>query len=136
MGEEMAEASRSIPKHCAGTRKDGSRCTARVMGEGAYCFAHDPARADDRDAAREKGGRAKSSAARAGKLVPAMLRPVLDGLFDVFEKVKAGTLDPRTGTALASIAGAIVKVHQVGTLEERLAAIERALAAADEQGAG
>jgi len=122
----MAEASRSIPKHCAGTRKDGRPCTARVMGAGVYCFAHDPARAGDRDAAREKGGRAKSRAARAGKLVPATLRPVLDGLLDVFAEVKAGTLDPRVGTALGSIASAIVRVYQAGTLEERLQALEQA----------
>jgi len=33
------EASRSNPKQCAGTRKDGAPCTARVMGPGDYCFA-------------------------------------------------------------------------------------------------
>src|SRR5690349_12813992 len=122
----MAEVERSIPKQCAATRKDGSPCTARVMGDSQYCFAHDPERAVERDAAREKGGRGRGNAARAGKLVPATLRPVLDGLLGTFDQVKAGTMDPKVGTALGSIAAAIVRVYQVGTLEERIAALEQA----------
>ena len=66
-------------------------------------------------------------------LLVARLRPILDGLLDVFADVKKGDMDPRTGTALASIAGAIVKVYQAGALEERVHALETALAAQGSQ---
>ena len=35
---------------CQGRRKNGSPCTARALASG-YCFAHDPALAQKRDAA-------------------------------------------------------------------------------------
>ena len=122
----MGRPSASIPNACAGIRKDGAPCRAAALPGRPFCLAHDPERQEALRASREQGGRGKASAARAGKLVPATLRPVLDGLLDVFDGVKAGTLDPRVGTALGSIAGAIVKVYQAGTLEERIEALERA----------
>lgn len=124
----MAQASPSNAKHrpCAATRRDGAPCRAPALPGRAHCFAHDPARQEAQRAARSKGGRGKATAARAGKLVPATLRPVLDGLLDVFDEVKAGNLDPKVGTALGSIAAAIVRVFQSGALEERLQALEAA----------
>jgi hypothetical protein len=114
---------------CRATRKDGSPCRSEIVLASGYCPMHDPARREQVAAARAKGGQQKATAARAAKLVPVVLRPVLDGLLEVFEEVKAGQRDPRTATALATIAGAIVEVYQVGTLEERVTALEAALAA-------
>jgi len=128
----MDGATTSTRARCTGTRKDGAACAAYALPGGAFCLAHDPARAAALRAARARGGRGKANAARAGKLVPASLRPILDGLYAVFAEVRAGTLEPRTGTALGSIAGAIVKVHQVGTLEERIAALEEQVQVAQE----
>ena len=115
----------SIPKHCQATRRDGPPCTAPVQPGRAYCFAHDPEQAEARQAAREKGGRGKAAAARAEKLVPAVLRPVLDTLLAAVGEVKAGAITTQQAGALSSLAGAIVKVYQVGTLEERIAALEQ-----------
>lgn len=125
----MAEASRSEAKRCGAKRKDGSRCAARVMGAGEHCFAHDPRRAAARDQARRKGGANSATAARAEKLVPAVLRPVLFTLLQTLQGAKAGTIEPRQATAIGSVARAIVAVYQVGTLEERLQALEAAQAA-------
>ena len=127
--EPEASRSKSKQAQCAGTRKDGTRCTARVMGAGSFCYAHDPARAAERDAARRKGGAGRATAARAEKLVPAVLRPVLITLLQTLQGAKAGTIEPRRATAIGSVARAIVAVYQVGTLEERLQALEAAQAA-------
>ena len=127
----MAEASRSIPKQCAGTRKDGRPCTARVMGAGDYCFAHDPARETERRAAREQGGRNKRTAARVDKLVPATLRPTLGTLLAAVDEVKDGSLTPGQASAMASLAGAIVRLYQTGVLEERIAGLEAVQEQAD-----
>ena len=120
---------------CRGVRRDGTPCGAQA-GPGGWCWAHDPANDEARRAARSRGGKGKATAARAEKLVPAVLRPVLDTLLDAVGEVKAGTLSTQQAGALASLAGAIVKVYQVGTLEERLSALEAAQAATDEGRAG
>lgn len=120
----MTEAVRSNAKQCAGTRKDGSPCTARVMGAGAYCFAHDPARVAERDQARRKGGQGRATRARLDRLVPATLRPMIGALLDALGEVHAGDLDPKRASAMAALAGAITRAYGVGVLEERVQALE------------
>lgn len=116
-------------RRCTATRKDGAPCRVPSAGADGYCWAHSPATTTARQAARAKGGQHKATAARAGKLVPAVLRPVLDTLLDALAAVQAGTLTPHQAGALASLAGAIVKVYGVGLMDERLAALEAAQAA-------
>jgi hypothetical protein len=79
--------------------------------------------------ARAAGGRATARATRAEKLMPAKLRPVLDTLLAALGKVEDGSLTPQQASSMAAVAGAVVRVFQVGTLEERLAALEAAQAA-------
>lgn len=111
-------------KRCRGTRKDGTRCTAPVMGGGGYCFAHDPAKVTERDEARRKGGANSATRQRLDRLVPATLRPMIGHLLDALDEVHAGTLDPKQASAMASLAGAIVRAYSVGVLEERVQALE------------
>jgi hypothetical protein len=122
----MAEATRSDPKRCAGTKKDGTPCTAPVMGEGAYCFAHDPARAGERERAREKGGANSATRARIERLVPSTLRPTIGKLIDALDEVHDGKLDPKVANAMAALAGAIVRAYNIGVVEQRLEALEQA----------
>ena len=115
---------------CRGTRRDGTPCQAppSTIGSSGYCWAHDPTNAVARRQAQAKGGRNKSTSARAEKLVPAVLRPVLDTLLAAVDDVRGGALTTQQAGALASLAGAIVKVYQAGVLEERVAALELAQA--------
>ena len=111
---------------CRGTRRDGSPCQAppHTVNAAGWCWAHDPANAGRRREAQARGGRNRAAAARAEKLVPVILRPVLDTLLDAVGEVRGGTLTPQQAGALASLAGAIVRVFTAGTLEERVAALE------------
>lgn len=111
---------------CKGTRKDGSPCGSTILGQSGWCYLHDPANRPRLQEIHAAGGRAKSTANRSAKLVPVLLRPVLDQLLAALPKIEAGDLDPRQASALASVAGAVVKVYQVGALEERVAALEAA----------
>ncbi len=120
----MAEAHRSNPKQCAGTRKDGTPCTAKVMGPGDYCYAHDASRTAERDEARRKGGTGRATRARLDRLVPATLRPMIASLLGALDEVHRGDLDPKRASAMASLAGAIVRAYSVGILEERVQALE------------
>ena len=81
---------------------------------------HDPGALD----ARRKGGHATSRAERAGKLLPARLQPMVSLLEDALGEVHRGELDPRAASAMASLAGALVRTITAGELEERLRALE------------
>lgn len=128
----MDEPNRSKRKQptCRATRKDGQPCTAPALASG-YCYAHDDARAHEREEARRKGGRNKAHGARVDRLVPASLRPVLSALLAALSEVHDGALAPQAASAMASLAGAIVKTYSTGVMEERLGALEAAQAATD-----
>lgn len=104
---------------CPAVRRDGQPCRARP-GTDEFCIGHTPSAAE----ARRKGGLATSKAARASKLMPSRLRPVAALLENALEEVYSGSLEPRKATAMASIAGALVRVMTSGELEERVRALE------------
>ena len=109
----------SIAQHCVSDRRDGAPCTAQA-GASGYCIGHDPGAVE----ARRKGGHATSRAERAGKLLPARLQPVISLLENALGEVHRGELDPRAASAMASLAGALVRTITAGELEERLRALE------------
>ena len=127
MSTEQArpEALPSTPKQpCTGMRRDGRPCTAMVLGDGAYCFAHDPTRAAERHAARRRGGQHRANLVRLRGLVPPRLISVYDRLESALGEVHDGTLQPGQAAAMAGLARAMVAVLQAGELEERLRALE------------
>ena len=109
----------SIAQHCVSTRQDGAPCTAQA-GTSGYCIGHDPGAVE----ARRKGGHGKSRAERAAKLLPARLQPMVSLLEDALGEVHRGELDPRAASAMASLAGALVRTITAGELEERLRVLE------------
>ena len=60
---------------------------------------------------------------RAGELLPARLQPVVSILEGALGEVHRGELDPRV-SAMASLAGALVRAMTAGELEERLRVLE------------
>jgi hypothetical protein len=60
------------------------------------------------------------------RLTPTSLKPVLTRLFACLEGLEAGTVEPKTATAMASVSTAIVRIFEVAELEQRLEALERA----------
>jgi len=85
---------------------------------------HDPERQSQIAAARVRGGKGKSRIARAGKLLPGELRPVLDTLIAAIDEVKAEALTPAQAGAMAALASAVVRLFTVGVLEQRVADLE------------
>jgi hypothetical protein len=110
---------------CSGTTKDGAPCNAPPLPSG-FCAWHDPALVEERAAWRARGGEGKSTAARAGRLMPAQLRPVFADLISAMAEVREGTLSAQRGAAMASLAGAAVRVWQAGLVEDRLRDLEAA----------
>src|SRR5947208_809176 len=108
---------------CRGTNRDGSPCQAKPY-RGDYCQWHDPALAAERAAWRARGGERTSSAARASKALPKDLAGVRDAMLRALGKLEGGDLDPRTATAMAAVARALVALHEAGAMERQLAALE------------
>ena len=109
----------SIAQHCVSTRRDRAPFTAQA-GASGYCIGHDPGAME----ARRKGSHAKSRAKRTAKLLPARLQPKVSLLEDPLGGVHRGELDPQAASAMASVAGALVRAMTAGELEERLRALE------------
>ncbi len=109
---------------CGATRKDGSPCTARARPECDFCWGHDPALALQRRQKSAKGGANKASYRRLDKLTPASLRPVLDKLFAALDGLEDGSVDPKVGTAMASVSSAIIRVSETTELAARLKSLE------------
>lgn len=114
-----SQSSIENPQRCPAFRKDGDPCTALARADG-YCVGHSPQAQE----ARRKGGYGCSRSARASRLLPARLRPVVTLLENALREVYEGELDPRIVTAMASISGALVRVFTAGELEERLRVLE------------
>ena len=110
---------RAGAQRCPALRKDGQPCRA-AAGASGFCVGHDPASAE----ARAKGGRHTGRAARALRLLPERLRPVADMLASALVEVHSGALEPRQASAMAAVAGALVRVVQAGEMEERVRALE------------
>jgi hypothetical protein len=109
---------------CAGTKRDGSRCTATVEPPQAYCWWHDPANADERRRAASKAGKSRPNRELVG--VKAQLQ-------DLTRDVLAGDLE----TGRAAVANQLIntrlraieqerKNRETADLEARIEALERA----------
>ena len=108
----------SIAQHCVSTGRDGAPCTAQA-GTFGVLHRHAPGAQES----RRKGGHATSGTERAGELLPARLQPVVSILEGALGEVHRGELDPRE-SAMASLAGALVRAMTAGELEERLRVLE------------
>lgn len=114
---------------CSATRSDGNPCQGAARRGSQWCFAHDPALAERRQRGAVKGGEGKRTAVRARKqfrgssLAPADIHGLLSG---ALVKVADGEMEPGVGTALATMARALVSVQEAAVLLERVEELERA----------
>ncbi len=114
---------------CVGTNKDGGACAARPLPGEQLCAWHHPKFSADRPRWQREAGRAKGHRAKARKQLETagMSMSEVSGLLSVaLRRVSAGQMEPTIGTALATIARAIVATQQAGAIEERIVALEEA----------
>lgn len=112
-------------KRCKASRAGGQPCSNGIVLASGYCVMHDPARQAQLASIRSAGGKAKSNANRAAKMLPSQLRPVLDKLIAALDSVQDETLTPQQASAMAAVARAIVTVMTAGQVEERLRELEQ-----------
>jgi hypothetical protein len=112
------------PKRCDATCKSGQPCRVPALPCSAYCFSHDPERAEARAEARRRGGHNSGKGARLRRLVPPRLVSIFDVLEATLAEVHDGSLEPGRANAMANVARALVAVLTAGEMEERLRALE------------
>ncbi len=113
-----------MSRTCESKRKDGKPCSVQALPGDKFCFAHSAGTAEKRRAAYSTGGKQRANAARAQKALPPDLRQLLTLLLEAIPLAQAGTLPPAAASAMASLAGAAVRVYGVCEVEERIRAIE------------
>ncbi|GEM_PF-1078208 len=118
---------------CQALKRNGQPCTAPALASSAQrrCFAHDAGAA----AARQKGGRGTSTAARMARRLPPELRELVGRLSGWLGDVEAGTLSPQQAGALSALCSRLLDLcklaHELGQsaeLEARLTELEQRLA--------
>ncbi len=111
---------------CAGIKRDGGRCAVVVGAGQGHCYAHDPARAEERKRNAQRGGRAKGS----GGELPDLKKQLKDLAADVLEgKVERGAAAV-VNQILNTVIRAIEQERKQRELEEmaeRLEALEEIL---------
>ena len=116
---------------CKAVTADGTPCRAQRVHGAEYCFFHDPQRAEDRAAAQQAGGRKGRAAvlpAETPRRPVETAADVIALLGETIHQVRTGALDPRVGNCVGYLSGTILKAIQQGDMEERLKALETAMA--------
>jgi len=121
---------------CAAITRKGTPCPSPPLAGSARCWVHDPAAAAARVEASRKGGAARSNAQRAMKQIPtAMTADELAGYLSLlFRGVVAGKVEPKVGTAAATIAKVLFDVKtavDVAALAEQVDGLQVLVAAGD-----
>jgi phage-related tail protein len=83
---------------CAGTKRDGTPCTATVEPPQRFCWWHNPANADKRRRAASKAGKAKPNRELAS---------IKTRLSDLADDVLAGEVDK----GVAAVASQVLNVY-------------------------
>jgi hypothetical protein len=116
---------------CAGTKRDGGRCTATVEPPKTYCWWHDPTNAQARRRAAAKGGKGK-----AGRELTSIKQRLSELADDVLEgkteKGVAAVVSQVLNVYLRAISVEL-KVKEVTELEGRLEELEQTIAQGKEK---
>src|SRR5215211_4601164 len=107
---------------CKATKRNGEPCTLPANGKQGYCWAHDPATAEQRKRRASRGGRAKARAE---------LPQLKTLLSDLTEQVLSG----ETPAGVAAVANQLIntrlraieverKIREADEIEERITALE------------
>jgi len=110
---------------CKSKKVNGETCGGNAGPDG-FCFAHSPAFASKHAEASMRGGRNKSNAIRAQKLMPSRLVPVFRMMEGVLADVYNDKIvDYKKAQTIALIARALVAIFTAGELEERIRELEK-----------
>ena len=127
----------NLPRMCKATTQSGEPCQAPAMAGSDFCFAHDPTKTEQAEAARRAGGvqRARQmDQAMHGAPSPTPAWWPLEtaaharaGLAHVVQETLSGRLAARDCNAASGALSALVGALRATDLEQRLELLERTL---------
>jgi len=130
MSENLSVQPTSNSHQCEQTTKSGARCLANTVNGSNFCFTHDPAFAEERTAARRRGGEHKHIAVlpadtpeislKSGSEIAAIAERMIN-------LTLRGEIDAKVSNAALGWANISLKVRGTIVLEERIAELEAAL---------
>ncbi len=119
-----------ISRNCKAETKAGSPCQMAPLRGSSWCWNHDPGRARDRQAARKRGG-LNRRCSKADLSVEVRLDDVA-ALREILETAVRDTLVLENSVArsrtLGYLVGQALRALELGAVEDRVAAMEDALA--------
>ena len=119
-------------KLCGATTRAGAPCRTYALTGSAFCWWHDPTRAEDRKEARSRGGHARHgrSIGKVGDVAPVKidsLADVLRLLTDEINTVRGLEVGISRARTIGYLAGIVASIYQAAEFEQRLAQVERDL---------
>ena len=114
---------------CEHVKPDGNRCRARALPASAFCYFHDPARAEERAQSCRKGGQTRSKKAavlpQEADAPLASVADVVGFLGTTANQVRRGQLDCKVGNCLGYLGSVLMRGIQEGELERRALPLSR-----------
>ncbi len=115
---------------CEHNHEDGRRCGSPAMNGSKFCFFHDPAKAEERKRAGQKGG--KRSRIPSTKVLPEDTPDVqlgtvrdVEGLISMtISQVRRGDLAPNVSNAITQLLNSWIKIREIGEIEDRMRRLE------------
>ena len=115
-------------ERCMYVHPSGRACGGFRVAGSAYCFAHAPDRADQREDARRRGGRAgRVATVPESDLAVRSLGDVLALVELTINDVRSGRVDVRVANAVGVLSNVAARVIQQADVEARLEALEAVL---------
>lgn len=115
-------------RHCSFVLPDERQCRAAPLREGAFCFLHDPERAEEAAEARRLGGMRRRREGTVGLIYDLTTLDSVVGIRRLLDIVVADGLGLENGIGrlriLIAAATAALKVLEVAELEARLESLE------------
>ena len=112
-----------MSKVCRANKRDGSPCTAPATGANGYCWAHDPANADERRRIASRGGKGSGELADLKRQLRDLAADVLTGRV---ERGAAAVVNQILNTVIRAIEQER-KMRELEELAARLEALEEVL---------
>jgi hypothetical protein len=111
---------------CAASKPDGSPCERIVGASQRYCYAHDPARSEERKRNASRGGRSKGGGAEISDLKAQLRKLASDVLAGEVGRSEAAVVNQIINTR-ARLVELERKIREQEELAERLEALESVL---------
>ena len=114
-----------MTNRCTAKTAAGKRCTARPIRGGRLCWLHVPGNAERTGSLGGRRRRLFAPEKLEQFQPPASAKELEKILATALIELRAGRLDPRIASTLGYVGSAFLKAAELGSLEERLARLER-----------